>query len=294
MNLVIINALLCNSRNKLEKVREDFSERFFDTGICEAHAIAFAAGQAKTGLKPIAAIYSTFLQRAYDQIFQEVALQNLPVVFMLDRAGLTAPDGPTHHGLFDTAYLRVFPNMIVMAPGDALDVQPMVSFALQQDGPCAIRYPKTAAPTVTRRPAPVELGRSEIIRWGTDGVLLCYGSQLEACIDAADFLQGEGLEIGVVNARFVKPIDHDMVKRAFTDCGFVVTVEEAALMGGFGSAVLETASSIGLNTGQLRRLGVPDRFIEHGDRNELLADLGIDANGISRVCRNMLDRVDIS
>ena len=291
--VTVITAAMCQG-NKLEKVRDDFADRFFDTGICEAHGIAFAAGQAKTGLRPIAAIYSTFLQRAYDQIFQEVALQNLPVLFMLDRAGLTAPDGPTHHGLFDLGYLRVFPNMVVMAPGDALDLQPMVTFALQQETPCAIRYPKTAAPSVARRIAPVELGRSEVIRWGTDGVILCFGSQLQACIRAAEDLQQEGLEIGVVNARFVKPIDHDMVKRAFTECGFVVTVEEAALMGGFGSAVLESASNSGLNTIQLRRLGIPDRYIEHGDRSELLSDLGLDAEGIAGACRSMLERVNIS
>ena len=289
----VITAAMCQG-NKLEQVRDDFSERFFDTGICESHAIAFAAGQAKAGLRPIATIYSTFLQRAYDQIFQEVALQNLPVIFMLDRAGLTAPDGPTHHGLYDLGYLRLFPNMIVMAPGDAQDVEPMLSFALQQNAPCAIRYPKTTAAAVQREIAPIELGRSEVIRWGTDGMLLCCGNPLQDCISAAKALQQEGLEVGVINARFVKPIDDEMVKRVLTECGFVVTVEEAALMGGFGSAVLETASNAGLETRHLRRLGVPDKFIEHGDRGELMADLGLDSEGISATCRKMLNRLNVS
>ena len=291
--VTVITAAMCQG-NKLEPVRDDFPDRFFDTGICEAHAIAFAAGQAKTGLRPIATIYSTFLQRAYDQIFQEVALQNLPVIFMLDRAGLTAPDGPTHHGLYDLGYLRLFPNMVVMAPGDAQDVAPMLAFALQQNAPCAIRYPKTTAPSVQREIAPIELGRSEVLRWGTDGMLLCCGNPLPDCIAAADALQQEGIEIGVINARFVKPIDAEMVTRVFTECGFVITVEEAALMGGFGSAVLETASNAGLDTRRLQRLGIPDKYIEHGDRGELLADLDLDQEGISRTCRKMLSQMRVS
>ncbi|MBB74114.1 MAG: 1-deoxy-D-xylulose-5-phosphate synthase [Planctomycetaceae bacterium] len=288
-----ITAAMCQG-NKLEAIRDDFPGRFFDTGICEAHAIAFAAGQAKTGLRPIACIYSTFLQRAYDQIFQEVALQDLPVIFMLDRAGLTAPDGPTHHGLYDLGYLRLFPNMVVMAPGDALDVRPMLAFALEQNAPCALRYPKTTALSVQREVAPVELGRSEVLRWGTDGMLLCCGNLLGECMGAAESLQQEGIEVGVINARFVKPIDVEMLERVFTECGFVITVEEAALMGGFGSAVLETASNTGLDTRQLHRLGIPDQYIEHGDRGELLADLTLDQEGISRTCHEMLTQMRVS
>ena len=146
-SVTVLTAAMCQG-NKLERVRDAFPDRFFDTGICESHAVAFAAGQAKVGLRPIVDIYSTFLQRSYDQIFQEVALQNLPVTFMLDRGGLTGPDGPTHHGVFDIAYMRVFPNMVVMAPGDEYDLSPMLDFALQHDGPCSIRYPKAVVPTV--------------------------------------------------------------------------------------------------------------------------------------------------
>src|SRR5437764_1654999 len=172
--------------NKLEKVREDFPTRFFDVGICESHARAFAAGQAKDGIRPIVDIYSTFLQRSFDQIFQEVALQNLPVTFCLDRAGLTGPDGPTHHGCFDTTYLRLFPNLVVMAPGDEADVAPMLQFALAHPGPASLRYPKASLEKVERAVAPVELGQAEVHDWGSDGVLVAYGTLVPMCVKAAE------------------------------------------------------------------------------------------------------------
>ncbi len=285
--VTVLTAAMCQG-NKLERVREEFPDRFFDTGICESHAVAFAAGQAKTGLRPIVDIYSTFLQRSYDQIFQEVALQNLPVTFMLDRAGLTGPDGPTHHGTFDLGYMRVFPNMVVMAPGDARDVSAMLEFALSHDGPCAMRYPKANAHDIEREVAPIEIGRAEVLRWGSDGVILCCGTQLADCLKAAQSLSDDGLDVGVVNARFVKPVDQELIARALNECPWVVTVEEAALMGGFGSAVLEAASDLGLDTSRIRRLGIPDRFIEHGERAELLSDLSLDAPGITRTCRELV------
>ncbi len=287
--VTVLTAAMCQG-NKLEKVRDEFPDRFFDTGICEAHAVAFAAGQCKAGLQPIVDIYSTFLQRSYDQIFQEVALQNLPVTFMLDRAGLTGPDGPTHHGVFDFGYLRVFPNLVVMAPGDTSDLSAMLDFALQHEAPCSVRYPKTTAETIEGNRVPVELGKAEVLRWGPDGVIVCCGTLLCECLRAADVLKKEGLEIGVVNARFVKPIDRELVQRAFSECAFVVTVEEAALAGGFGSAFLEAAVDLELDTRQLKRLGIPDAFIEHGERGELLADLGLDTNGIVRTCRQLAHR----
>ncbi len=290
-DVVVMTAAMCQG-NMLEPVREEFPDRFFDTGICESHTVAFAAGMAKAGLRPIVDIYSTFLQRAYDQIFQEVALQRLPVVFTLDRAGLTGPDGPTHHGVFDIGYLRAFPNLIVMAPGDAQDVEPMLDFALQQDAPCAIRYPKTSALDVQRDVAPVELGRWEVLRWGTDGAILCCGALLSDCVQAANILRQEGLNVSVVNARFVKPLDQEVLTRAFRECGFVVTVEEGALAAGFGSAVLELAADQGLDASRVRRLGIPDMFIEHGERAELLADLQLDAPGIARACRDLATRFD--
>jgi 1-deoxy-D-xylulose-5-phosphate synthase len=279
--VAVITAAMCQG-NKLEKVRSDFPDRFFDTGICESHAVAFAAGLAKAGMRPIADIYSTFLQRAFDQLFQEVALQNLPVTFCLDRAGLTGPDGPTHHGAFDTVYLRLFPNFVVMAPGDELDVAPMLHFALQHAGPAAMRYPKASLEKVERGVAPLELGQAEIYEWGPDGALIAYGSLFPACVRAAELLRQQGIEVGVINARFVKPLDRQTLLRAVEQLPLVVTVEEGTLEGGFGSALLEAANASGLDTRRVVRLGLPDRFIEHAERDELLADLGLDAPGIAR------------
>jgi 1-deoxy-D-xylulose-5-phosphate synthase len=282
--VTVITAAMCQG-NKLEKVRETFPDRFFDTGICEGHAVAFAAGQAKAGLRPIVDIYSTFLQRSYDQIFQEVALQNLPVTFMLDRGGLAGPDGPTHHGVFDLGYLRVLPNIAVMVPGDEADLPQMLALALRHNGPSAIRYPKAAATTVPGERKPVEFGKSEVLATGEDGTIICGGALLPECLDAAKQLRGEGLAVGVINARFLKPLDADTILRAIRTSSFVVSVEEAALMGGFGSAVLEAASEAGVDSSRVRRLGIPDRFIEHGERGELLADLGLDVAGIVAVVR---------
>jgi 1-deoxy-D-xylulose-5-phosphate synthase len=282
--VTVMTAAMCQG-NKLEKVRSDFPDRFFDVGICESHAVAFAAGQAKAGLRPIADIYSTFLQRAFDQLFQEVALQNLPVTFCLDRAGLTGPDGPTHHGVFDTVYLRLFPNFVVMAPGDELDVAPMLRFALGHDGPASLRYPKASLEQVERGVAPIELGKAEVYDWGTDGVFVAYGSLFPACIKAAERLRQEGLDVGVINARFSKPLDQATLLKAVDELPLVVTVEEGTLEGGFGSAVLEAANSTGLDTRNIVRLGIPDRFIEHAERAELLAELGLDVDGLCRAVR---------
>jgi 1-deoxy-D-xylulose-5-phosphate synthase len=276
-----IVAAMCQG-NKMEKIRADFPDRFFDTGICESHAVAFAAGLAKSGLKPVVAIYSTFLQRSFDQLFQEVALQNLPVTFCLDRAGLTGPDGPTHHGVFDTTYLRLFPNFTVMAPGDELDVAPMLRFALGHGGPIAMRYPKANLERVERTPVPIELGQAEVFEWGMDGALIAYGTFFPTCVKVADRLRQErGLDLTVINARFVKPLDRPTILGAVEQLPFVITVEEGTLEGGFGSAVLEAANAAGLDTRHVVRLGLPDRFVEHGERGELLADLRLDVPGIA-------------
>lgn len=291
--VTVITAAMCQG-NKLEPVREEFPDRFFDVGICESHAVAFAAGQCKTGLRPIVDIYSTFLQRSYDQIFQEVCLQNLPVVFTMDRAGLTAPDGPTHHGTFDMGYMRIFPNMVVMVPGDANDIGAMLDFAIQHDQPSSLRYPKTTAEEIKREIQPVELGKSEILSWGKDAVLISAGTQLAECLKAAKALRADGFDVGVVNARFVKPMDQDMVRRALTETKVVVTVEEGMLMGGFGSAFLETANELKLNASHVQRIGIPDIFVEHGTRDELHHDLKFDAEGIAEQCRKGLDAQNIS
>ncbi len=290
--VTVLTAAMCQG-NKLEPIREEFPDRFFDTGICESHAVAFAAGQAKVGIRPIVDIYSTFLQRSFDQIFQEVALQNLPVTFMLDRAGLVGPDGPTHHGAFDLAYIRVFPNMVVMAPGDAHDLRAMLEFALHADAPCSIRYPKATAKTVPDERTPLELGRAEVLSWGRDGIVLCCGALLDECQRALAQLRQQGLDVGLVNARFVKPLDADVVERALRQGGFLLTVEEGCLLGGYGSAVLETAVDAGWDVSRLRRLGIPDRFVEHGERQALLADVGLDAAGITQACLAMARHADM-
>ncbi len=287
--VTVLTAAMCQG-NKLEQVRDAYPQRFFDTGICEAHTVAFAAGQAKAGLRPIVDIYSTFLQRAFDHIFQEVALQNLPVTFMLDRGGLAGPDGPTHHGVFDPSYLRIFPNLVVMAPGDARDLPLMLDFALEHTSPCAIRYPKATAIELPRSPARMELGRSEVLHWGSDGCLVAYGALLPACLEAAAELRQAGHDVGVINARFLKPLDTETILRAVQECDYVITLEEAALAGGFGSAVLEAAADAGLDASRVHRLGIPDHFVEHGQREELLADLHLDVTGIVHTCRRLADQ----
>jgi len=286
--VTVMTAAMCQG-TKLEGVRGAFPDRFFDTGICESHTVAFAAGQAKAGLRPIVDIYSTFLQRCYDQIFQEVALQNLPVTFVLDRAGLTGPDGPTHHGVFDLGYMRLFPNLVVTAPGDTFDARALLDFALTHDSPVSIRYPKATAEMVEGPRAPIELGRAEIFEWGVDGMIIGCGTLLPQCLQAAAALREEGLDIGVINARFIKPLDSETLLRAVGESPFVVTVEEGALMGGFGSALLEAAADNQLDASRVRRLGIPDRYIEHAERHEQLADLGLDAAGIAAACRQMAE-----
>lgn len=282
--VTIITAAMCQG-NKLEPVREQFPDRFFDVGICESHAVAFAAGQCKTGLRPIVDIYSTFLQRSYDQIFQEVALQDLPVTFLLDRAGLTGPDGPTHHGLFDIGYMRVFPNLVCMAPGYAAELELMLQKSLTHDHPCSIRYPKASAIELERLPEPITIGKCEVIREGDDGTIVAFGAILEQALAAAELLEGD-LDVGVINARFVKPIDAAMVASTVNQGRFVVTVEEGTKLGGFGSAFIESAVQQRLDTRGIHVLGLRDEFIEHGERNELLDEHGLSPAAIAQACRD--------
>ncbi|MFN3153460.1 1-deoxy-D-xylulose-5-phosphate synthase [Bremerella sp.] len=285
-SVTVMTAAMCQG-TKMEPLRDEFGDRFFDTGICESHTVAFAAGQAKAGLRPIVNIYSTFLQRSFDQVFQEVALQDLPVVFTMDRAGITAADGPTHHGMYDIGYMRLFPNMIVMAPGDADELTEMVNFAVTVDHPTAIRYPKTNAENIGRDRQPIELGKAEVLKQGSDGAVICYGTQLAEAKKAVEMLAKDGLNVTLVNARFAKPIDSETILPILKESPFVVTVEEAALMTGFGSALLEAANEAGVDASHVKRLGIPDLFVQHGDRAEILAELNLDSLGIAKVCREL-------
>lgn len=287
--ICVLTAAMCEG-NKLGQIRADFPDRFFDTGICEGHAVAFAGGMAKSGMRPIVDIYSTFLQRSYDHIFQEVCLQNLPVLFCLDRAGLVGADGPTHHGAFDNTYMRSFPNLTLMAPGDAQDAELMLQFATQHDGPTSIRYPKTTAVSIERDVQPVELGKSETIKFGRDGNYLVFGAQLEEAIQASTQLAEQGMDVGVINARFLRPLDEEMIARAVRESGFLITVEESTLNGGFGSAVIEFICDKGLELSAVKRLGIPDRFIQHAERSEQLAEIGLDVEGLVNAAVEMHQR----
>ncbi len=293
--VVCITAAMCQG-NKLDRVRAEFPTRFFDTGICEGHAVAFAAGMAKSGLRPIVDIYSTFLQRSFDHIFQEVSLQNLPMVFCMDRAGLCGPDGPTHHGVFDNTYMRTFPNIQVMAPADACDLEAMLAYAVNATGPTSIRYPKAAAERLERtRTLPIEPGVSEVLREGRDGTLLAFGSLAGDCLRAAETLAlRHGLDVGVVNARFLRPLDEHLVEGLLTEHDFLITVEESTLNGGFGSAILEFANERRLSAANVKRLGIPDRFIPHGEREELLAEIQLDAAGFVQAALEMSHMAPVS
>ncbi len=291
--VAVLTAAMCEG-NKLQKIREDFADRFFDVGICEGHAVAFAGGMAKAGARPVVDIYSTFLQRSFDHIFQEVALQDLPVTFLIDRAGLVGADGPTHHGTYDLAYMRIFPNMVVTAPGDEKDIAPMLEFALNHTSPVSIRYPRAGLETIDREPQPIELGQAEILEWETDGMFLAAGTTVGTCLRAAEALRAEhGLRVGVVNARFIKPIDRATTLKAIEECGFVLTVEEGCLAGGYGSAVLEAANDAGLPTAHVRRLGLPDRFVLHAERDEQLAEVGLDVEGVTNAALELARTVGI-
>ncbi len=284
----------------LDRFAETHPSRFHDTGICEQHAIAMAAGMAKAGLRPVTAIYSTFLQRGFDQVFQEVALQNLPVVFALDRAGPVGQDGPTHNGVFDIAYLRTLPNMVLSAPRDATDVDRMLGLALRHDGPMAMRFPRGKVPAHEEVPAQerelMALGRAEVLRDGEAGgvVLWAYGVMVSTALEAAQALMESGVRVGVVDARFAKPVDEDLLARHLASYRHVITLEDHQRAGGFGSAILESAARVPVDgrAASVRVLGIPDRYVDHmTTREEQLASAGLDAASVVRVISQLLGKV---
>ena len=260
----------------LAAFRDELPARYIDVGISESHAVALSAGLAKSGLRPVVAIYSTFAQRCFDQLFEEVSLQQSPVLLCMDRAGLVGSDGPVHHGFMDIAYLRPLPGMVLMAPADEVELNAALDLALTLQTPCAIRYPRDEVPESFRgTDAPFELGRAAKIRDGDDGTFLALGAMVECALAAAERLAAEhGVEVAVYSARFAKPLDEALIAERLA-VGPVLTVEDHALIGGFGSAVAELAADRGLDATRLRRAGLPDRFIAHGRRSDQLAEAGL-------------------
>jgi 1-deoxy-D-xylulose-5-phosphate synthase len=270
----------------LVRFAEMYPERYYDVGIAEQHAVTFAAGLACEGLKPVVAIYSTFLQRAYDQLIHDVALQNLPVLFAIDRAGLVGADGPTHAGSFDLTYLRCIPNLIVIAPADENECRQLLYTAYLQEGPTAVRYPRGTGPGVTidTRMQALPIGKGELRRQGKEVAILAFGSMLAPALAAAEILNAT-----VANMRFVKPLDDALVKTLAQSHTYLVTIEENTIMGGAGSAVLETLAAQGIIVPTLL-LGLPDQYIEHGEHGQLLAECGLAATGIVKRIQNFMTK----
>ena len=289
-SIVAITAAMTGGTG-LEQFAKDIPERFYDVGIAEQHGVTFAAGLATEGFIPVVAIYSTFLQRAYDQVIHDVCLQNLPVVFALDRGGIVGDDGPTHHGLFDYSYLRVIPNIVVMAPKDENELQHMLKTAVECGGPVSIRYPRGGGVGVSldRTLESIEIGKAQIVREGKDVAVIAIGSTVYPSLEAAQKLVDENIQVTVVNSRFVKPLDRTLLCEVASSFKKVITVEENALMGGFGSAVLELFEEAGITDVTIKRLGIGDEFVEHGTQAQLRKKHGIDAEGIASAIREIME-----
>ncbi|MHC4943181.1 MAG: 1-deoxy-D-xylulose-5-phosphate synthase [Planctomycetota bacterium] len=264
----------------LKKYAKAHPDRYFDVGITEQHAMAFAGGLAYAGAKPVVAVYSTFIQRCYDQIFQEICLQNSNVVLAMDRGGVVGQDGPTHHGLYDIAFLRTLPRITHMSPKDAREFRAMIQFAIDHVGPVALRYPRAAAIFAELPMAPIEHGRGELVVDGEDILIIAYGPMVLESLETVKLLARQQVYAALINARFAKPIDEELIRRLLYNKRVVVTVEEHALAGGFGSAVVDFLSDIGYQ-GKVLRVGVPDLFVEHGSRKELFELLGMNPAAIA-------------
>jgi len=267
-----------------------FPQRFFDVGIAEQHALTFAAGLATEGLRPVAAIYSSFTQRGYDQLFHDICLQKLPVTVAMDRGGVVGDDGPTHHGVFDFSFTRHLPELTVMAPKDENELRHMLKTAVYLGRPATLRYPRGAGYGIPleQELRQIPIGKGEELAGGGDVAIVAIGSGVQPSLQAAMELEKGGIRATVINARFVKPLDRELILAAAGRCGALVTVEENALMGGFGSAVLELLADEGILGLKVKRIGIPDRFIEHGSQEQLRRDLGLDAAGIAATVRELL------
>jgi 1-deoxy-D-xylulose-5-phosphate synthase len=275
----------------LVNYQKEFPDRCFDVGMCEQHAVTFAAGLALRGMKPVAAIYSTFLQRAYDQIIHDVCLTNVPVTFALDRSGLVGDDGPTHQGAFDIAYLRCLPNMVVMSPKDENELQRMIITAIEYPGPAAVRFPRGVGEGVPMDDEIdlLPIGKAELVREGEDVALIALGPMVGLSLESAEQLAELRIQATVLNLRFVKPLDEDLVADIARRCGRIVTVEEGTRMGGMGSAVLEFLADRGIEGVSVRRLGIPDRFIEHGAPQVQREDAGLTPGDITQAARDLIE-----
>ncbi|TKB72203.1 MAG: 1-deoxy-D-xylulose-5-phosphate synthase [Nitrospira sp.] len=289
--IVAITAAMCDGTG-LNAFEKEFPNRLYDVGIAEQHAVTFAAGLAAQGARPVVAMYSTFLQRAYDQVVHDVATQNLPVAFCIDRGGLVAEDGTTHHGAFDYAYLRHVPNMVVMAPKDENELQHMVKTSVTHDGPAAVRYPRGVSLGVAMDPEPVALpvGKGELLADGTDVAVIAVGAPVWQAAQAAERLRREGISTAVVNARFVKPLDAELITRIAKRVRYLVTVEEGTRMGGFGSAVLEALSDAGVTHLTTKLIGLPDWYVEQGPQDLLREKYGLTAEGIYQGVKDLLGK----
>jgi len=266
----------------LDKFRDLYPERFFDVGIAEEHAICFAGGLAREGLKPVVAIYSTFLQRAFDQIIECISLQNLGIVLAIDRAGIVGEDGVTHQGIFDIAFLKTIPNLVLMAPKDGVELEAMLGFAIVLDGPVGIRYPRSVIPQSGYSGKPLEIGKAEVLREGKNFVLIALGSMVSASLEAIELLKKEGLKGTLVNARFIRPLDIDLFKAITSQTKFIFSAEEGIIEGGFGSAVSEAIDR------PVVKIGLPSEFIPHGSRDILLEKYGLTAQGIANKIKAVL------
>jgi 1-deoxy-D-xylulose-5-phosphate synthase len=289
-NIVAITAAMPDGTGLVD-FRTRFPDRFYDVGICEQHATTFAAGLALEGLRPVATIYSTFLQRAYDQVLHDVCLQNLPVVFAMDRGGMVGEDGETHQGLFDLSYLRHLPNLVLMAPKDEDELRHMLYTAVDHPGPIAVRYPRGRGVGVSFSPVlhKIPIGRAEVLREGEDLLILAIGASVYPSLEAAKELEKQGFQATVVNARFVKPLDEGLILNLAAKRGRVLTVEENVAQGGFGSAVLELFADHGLMV-PVKRLAIPDQFVEHGSPSILREKYGLDAKGILKGAMELLEQ----
>ncbi|HYA32098.1 MAG TPA: 1-deoxy-D-xylulose-5-phosphate synthase [Thermodesulfovibrionales bacterium] len=291
MRIVAVSAAMREGTG-LDCFAERYPERFYDVGIAEPHAVTFAAGLASQGLRPVVAIYSTFLQRAYDEIVHDVCLQNLPVIFAIDRAGVVGEDGPTHQGVFDISFLRHIPNLLFMAPKNGEELRAMLRLAVRHNGPSAIRYPRGRVVRNMEdyvKDTDVRIGKAELILSGDDIAVIAAGNTVGPALKAAEMLSGERIRASVVNARFIKPLDEGLIISLAERTRRVVTVEENVLAGGFGSGILECLSRAGLNEVHIRRVGIPDEFVEHGSQAILRKKYGLDEEGIYKACKSCLE-----